>query len=186
LSVWHNEYMVFIISIVLSVWTKGIKVINTTKEYAEHFNRPDILYTPLTTGEISTEKLQVIYEQSPSQYLSKNERKELEAEWTGLADTKETLRIWRNGKIKNVRENYYDQYMINLAKKLQIEREQEQESEPFMKSARLIGFVIGHLNQYMGDAFFEYRLRKLIEQGIFEMEGNLKAMRYYSVRLVKG
>lgn len=52
-----------------------------------------------------------------------------------------------------------------------------------MKSARLIGEVIGHLDQYMGDAFFEYRLRKLIEKGVFEMEGNLKAMRYYSVRL---
>ena len=165
--------------------TNEIKVINTTKEYAEHFNRPDILYNPLSTGEISTEKLRVIYEQSQSQSLAKHERKKLEEEWLVLTNTKETLRIWRNGRIRDVRENYYDQYMINMAKKLQIEREQEQGSEPFMKSARLIGDVIGHLNQYMGDSFFEYRLRKLIEQNVFEMEGNLKSMRYYSVRLVK-
>lgn len=163
--------------------TNEIKVINTTKEYAEQFNRPDIQYTVLQTGEMSPEQLQVIYEKGHLKSLSKCDRKELEKEWMALADTKETLRIWRNGKIRNVKEDYYDQYMINMAKKLQIEREQAQEPEPFMKSARLIGEVIGHLNQYMGDTFFEYRLRKLIEKGVFEMEGNLKAMRYYSVIL---
>lgn len=166
--------------------TNKIKVINTTKAHAVHFNRPDIQYTVLKTGEISPEKLQVIYEKGQSKSLSVHERKELEEEWLALADTKETLRIWRNEKIKGVKEDYYDQYMINMAKKLQIEREREQEPEKFMKSARLIGEVIGHLDQYMGDAFFEYRLRKLIEKGVFEMEGNLKAMRYYSVRLAKG
>lgn len=63
-------------------------------------------------------------------------------------------------------------------------RELEQESEEFMKSARLIGEALGHLDQCVGDGFLEYRLRKLIEKGIFEMEGNLKGMRFYSVRLV--
>jgi len=117
--------------------------------------------------------------------LSQYERKRLEEEWLILKDAKETLRIWRNEKIKSVREDYYDQYMINMAKKLQLEREREQEQEPedFMKSARLIGEVLGHLDQYVGDSFLEYRLRKLIEKGVFEVEGNLKAMRFYSVRL---
>jgi len=128
--------------------TNEIKVINTTKEYAEQFNRPDIQYTVLQTGEMSPEQLQVIYEKGHLKSLSKCDRKELEEEWMALADTKETLRIWRNGKIRNVKEDYYDQYVINMAKKLQIER-------------------------------------KLIEEGVFEMEGSLKAMRYYSVRLTK-
>ncbi|WP_234969279.1 DUF1835 domain-containing protein [Bacillus massilinigeriensis] len=165
--------------------TNEIQVINTTRAYAEHFNLPDIQYTVLKTGEASPEKLQIIYEKSHPKPLSEHERKKLVGEWMALADTKETLRIWKNGKIQNVREDYYDQYMINMAKKLQIERERAKEPEPLMKSARLIGEVIGHLDQYMGDAFFEYRLRKLIEEGVFEMEGSLKAMRYYSVRLTK-
>lgn len=165
--------------------TNEIQVINTTRAYAEHFNRPDIRYTVLKTGEASPEKLQVIYEKSHPRPLSEYERKGLAEDWMVLADTKETLRIWRNGKIKSVEEDYYDQYMINMAKKLQIERERAKEPEPFMKSARLIGEVIGHLDQYTGDTFFEYRLRKLIEKGVFKMEGNLKAMRFYSVRLVK-
>jgi Domain of unknown function (DUF1835)/Protein of unknown function len=161
-----------------------IKVINTTKMYAEKFNRPDIEYIVLKTGEISPEKLGVIYEVSKmNASLSLHERKALEEEWIALADTKETLRIWQNEKIKSVSEDYYDEYMIKRAKKLQIARECVKEPEAFMKSARLIGEVIGHLDQYMGDEFFEYRLRRLIEKDIFEMEGNLKAMRYYSVRL---
>ncbi|WP_102272308.1 DUF1835 domain-containing protein [Cytobacillus massiliigabonensis] len=161
-----------------------IKVINSTKMFAGKFNRPDIEYMAIKTGEIIPEKLQVIYEESKlNASLSKEERKALVEEWAALAETEETLRIWQNEKIKSVREDYYDQYMINMAKKLQINRERAKEPEVFMKSARLIGEVIGHLDQYMGDSFFEYRLRKLIEKGVFEMEGNLKAMRYYSVRL---
>lgn len=45
-----------------------------------------------------------------------------------------------------------------------------------MKSVRLIGEVLGHLEQYVGDAFMEYRLKKLIEAGIFEYEGNFEEM----------
>lgn len=161
-----------------------ITVINATKAYEEYFNRPGIKYTVLHTGEISAEQWKVIYEQGTDQILSEHERKEYEKEWLVLAETKETLRIWRKEKIKSVREDYYDQYIMNLAKKYQIEREREQESEEFMKSARLIGEALGHLDQCVGDGFLEYRLRKLIEKGIFEMEGNLKGMRFYSVRLV--
>ena len=43
-----------------------------------------------------------------------------------------------------------------------------------MLSARLIGEVLGHLNQYVGDDFIEYRVRTLVRQGIFEVKGNTK------------
>lgn len=158
-----------------------IKVINTTKMYSEHVKRTN---TVLHTGEIMPEELQVIYKQSYSYSpLTAQERKQLEEEWSALMETKETLRIWRDGQIMSISEDYYDEYMIDLAKRLQIELKHVQEPEEFIKSARLIGEVIGHLDQYIGDKFFEYRLRKLIGKDIFEMEGNLKAMRYYSVRL---
>lgn len=52
-----------------------------------------------------------------------------------------------------------------------------------MKAPRLIGEVIGHMEQYTGDEWIEYRLRHLIEQGIFEYRGELHAMRYYEVKL---
>jgi hypothetical protein len=161
-----------------------IQVINSTELYAEHFHQPDISYTVLHTGEIPPEKLQVIYRQSKSNsLLSQQKRENLEQEWLGLAENKKTLRIWRDGRIICVDVDYYDQYIIAKAKELQIKRQQKRETDDFMKSARIIGEVLGHLDQYVGDSFLEYRLRKLIEEGIFQVRGSMKAMRFYSVRL---
>lgn len=157
-----------------------IQIINTTKLHAAYFNRPDLKYIVLHSGEIAPEKLQFIYEkniQQPS--LSNDDRQHLVEEWLTLSENHEGLRIWRNGKILSVSEDFYDQFIINMAKKLH----HHQKVMSFMKSARLIGDVLGHLDQYVGDGFLENRLRKLIEAGIFDIEGSLKAMRYYSIKL---
>lgn len=156
-----------------------IFIINTTNMYKHYFDRPEIEYTVLRTGEIAPEQLQIIYTNEKVSRLTNDERKELENEWLALADSTETLRIWNNERIESVREDFYDSYMIQLAKEIQLERG----CNDWMKSARLIGSVIGNLEQYIGDSFFEYRLRKLIENEAFEMEGILKGMRYYSIRL---
>lgn len=52
-----------------------------------------------------------------------------------------------------------------------------------MKSARLIGDLLGHLEHSEEDVFLEYRIRSLICKGVFEIKGTPKAMRYYSVKL---
>ncbi|MEH6944619.1 DUF1835 domain-containing protein [Bacillus sp. JJ722] len=158
----------------------NIKVINTTKKYSELFKKRDIEYTILHTGEVSPEKLQVIYEHSKNELpLAKYEREELENEWLSLSNNQETLRIWKNEKIQSLPEDYYDQFMIQSAKNLH----RKSKLKGFMKSSRLIGHVLGNLEQYVGDSFLEYRLRKLIEAGVLEYEGSLKGMRFYSVKL---
>lgn len=153
-------------------------VINTSNAYEELFKVKKQKYTPLHTGEIPTEKLQAIYEQGFGKFLSDHDKEDLEKEWLSLSDVQETLRIWRNGRIQGVPEDYYDEFIIKKAKKLH----SKQKTTDFMKSARLIGEVLGHLDQYVGDSFIEYRLKKLIEAGVFEVEGSLEAMRFYSVR----
>ena len=163
--------------------TNEVKIINTTKMYAELFSQPDINYVVLHTDEISPEKLQIIYEEAKEKPpLSDLERQRLEEEWLSLAENREALRIWQNGKIQSVPEDYYDQYIINRAKKLH----KKQKTKEFMKSARIIGEVMGHLEQHVGAEFLEYRLKKLIEQEVFEVEGSMEAMRLYSVRLKAG
>ena len=158
-----------------------INVINTTKLFAKHFDKPGIKFIPLHSGEISPEKLKVIYEDEQDQYLSREERWHYELEWLNLSESREALRIWKDGKIKCVPEDFFDLFIIDNAKKLH----RRLKSKEFMKSARLIGEVLGHLEQYVGDGFLEYRLRTLIEKGVFEFEGSLKAMRFYSVKLRK-
>jgi hypothetical protein len=62
------------------------------------------------------------------------------------------LRIWQGNQVRSVVSNYYDQFIINNAKKLQ----SKQMKDDYIKSARLIGEVIGHLNQYIGDRFIPH------------------------------
>ncbi|ETI69990.1 DUF1835 domain-containing protein [Neobacillus vireti] len=157
-----------------------VTVINTTKSYSELFKTGRRRqYTVLHSGEINPDKLQIIYDQGEGRVLTDHDREDYENEWISLSENQETLRIWRNGRIVSVPEDYYDPFIIQRAKKLH----RKQETKDFMKSARLIGEVLGHLDQYVGDEFLEYRLRKLIEKGVFDVEGSLIAMRYYSVKL---
>ncbi len=157
-----------------------IFLLNTTKQFKNQFNIPDTDCYPLHTGEIISEKLRIIYEKCRNiPPVNQEQRKKFEEEWRELTSTQEVLRVWENKKVKSVDESYYDDYIINKAKKLHKERKNNE----FMKSARLIGEVIGYLDQYIGDVYFEYRVRHLIMNGVFEIEGVPKAMRFYSVRL---
>lgn len=176
----HEQTGLLYVLYLLKNKNNKITVINTTQKHSELFTTNDIEFTVLHTGEISPEKLQVIYEQSKNQLpLSQHQRKELEDDWLSLSKSEDALRIWRNGQIQSVAEDFYDNFIIVRAEYLHRKTKQND----FMKSARLIGEVLGHLEQHVGDSFLEYRLKKLIEAGVFEVEGSLKAMRYYSVRL---
>ncbi|MBY0599471.1 DUF1835 domain-containing protein [Bacillus bingmayongensis] len=157
----------------------NIRVINTSEAYRELFPEG---YDIRGTGELSSEKLAVIYEKYGKDALLTNEaRKTLEQEWELLSETTDLLRIWNENQVQSVQEDYFDSFIIECAKNL----EKERTEGDFYKAPRLIGEVLGHLEQSVGDVFLEYRLRTLIGQGVFEMEGTLKAMRYYSVKLKK-
>jgi len=133
--------------------------------------------TPIHTNEIEPNQLKMIYESSRTgQHLTQEERENYEQEWLTLSNCKGNLRVWENEALCLVDDDYYDDYILQTAKKLQLERR-------FLKSARLIGEIIGNLNQSIGDQYFEYRLIHLIFKGVFEMEGVPKAMRFYSVKL---
>ena len=153
---------------------------NTNKAYKVHFDKPEIDFTPLCMGELSSKHLKQIYENEKNFHaLTQIERKAFEQQWAQLCEEKEVLRIWESNKIVSVPENFYDEYIINTVKKFH----KNNKHNEFIKSARVIGEVIGHLNQYVGDQFVEYRVRRLIVDGIFDMEGVPKEMRYYSIKL---
>lgn len=160
-----------------------IFVMNATKGFIELFSKGKRKYTIAHTGELSPDNLRAIYEKQRQDHspLTQHERNQYEKEWLSLTKKIETLRIWRNETVQSVPENYFDDLIINRAKKLHGKRK----ANEFFKSLRLIGDVLGHihLDQYISDTFINYRLQKMIENGIFEMEGSLGAMRLYSVRL---
>ena len=157
-----------------------IQIININEAYKTHFERNEIDYLPLYMGELSPSQLKKIYENKRNGHvLTQIERKDYELQWQQLCKTKEVLRIWNHHKITRVPETFFDDIIINTVKKFH----QERKNNNFIKAARIIGDVIGHLDNYVGDQFIEYRVRRLIFDGVFDMEGVLTAMRFYSIKL---
>lgn len=155
-------------------------VINLTKLNTFLFGSDIRSGTVLSSGEVMPERMQIIYEKiEECTCLTMEEEKGLVMDWLTLSKSKESMRVWKNGKIDCVPEDFYDKFIIQRAKKIQ----NQEKSALYIKSAFLIGDVLGRLDQYFISEFLEYRLRTLIKKDIFEVKGDLKAMRYYSVRL---
>lgn len=159
-----------------------LSLINTTAAFDQLFNtntrRMDIRHA----GEITTEKLKVLYRcKEHIHTVSKEEREKLQNEWLSFAKENHTLRIWQKGQTISVPEDEFDAYLVKMAKRLH----QSEPEEEYIVTPRLIGEVIGHLDQYIGDDFIEYRIKTLIDQGIFDMIGRRTSMRYYSIKLTE-
>ena len=176
----HEQTALKFVLYLLKEKTNDILIINTNEAYKTHFDRTDIDFTPRNMGELTAKHLKLIYEHAKHGHaLTQTERKTLEQQWLQLCEEKEVLRIWESNKIMSVPETFYDEYIIDTVKKFH----QNNNNNEFIKSARVIGEVLGHVDQYIGDQFIEYRVRRLIVDGIFDMEGVPKAMRYYSIKL---
>lgn len=157
-----------------------IYVINAGAESHTLFDAPGIIVDYRHTGEIVPEKLGIIMKHNEGKTaLTKTEKVKLEQEWLSLSENSSVLRIWEQQGIVHVSEDYYDQYMIDTVGKLH----RDYGNHEFVKAARVIGEVMGYLDQYLPDSFFEHRLLQLIFSGILEIKGVPRAMRYYSVRL---
>lgn len=176
----HEQTALRFVLYLLREKANDVAVINATAHYKQLFRIPDRDCYPLHTGEITPEKLAMIYQKNrAAQPLSQEERKKYEEEWEELAAAQEVLRIWGEEGIHNVDAAYYDDYIIHTARDLH----NSSDDAGFMKSARLIGQVIGCLNQYICDDYVEYRVRHLVMNGVFDIKGIPKAMRFYSVKL---
>lgn len=155
----------------------NVHVINTAQSYKELFPAKKNQYLLRHSGEAAPEKLKIILDKKMGSPLSAEERTAFVLDWQALSKTKEVLRIWEDNEIHSVPESYFDDYIIESAKKL------HKSNKGFIKSARLIGEVIGHLDEPIGDGFAEYRVRSLIYNGIFAIKGIPKSMRFYSIKL---
>ncbi|WP_144510087.1 DUF1835 domain-containing protein [Bacillus sp. FJAT-22090] len=174
----HEQAGVRLVLHILKEKKNDIRLLNINIAFKNLW--PSII--PIHTGELGNEKLKTIYNTYKiEQPLTEQLRNKLADEWEKLAETTDVLRIWENEQIRSVPDSYFDSFIIEKARYLHDGQTQPE----FMKSARLIGEVIGNLDEYTGDQFIEYRLRQLILQGVFEIEGVPKAMRFYSVRLQK-
>lgn len=176
----HEQTSLRFILYVLKEKTNDIVLININEAYKMYFDRPEVDFSPRHMGEISAKQLKQMYENKDHEHvLTQAERKTFEKQWLQLCVENEVLRIWENNKIVSVSENYYDAYIVNIVKNFS----EKKKRKDFIKPARIIGEVMGHLNQHIGDQFIEYRVIRLIMNGVLDMEGVPTAMRYYSVKI---
>lgn len=143
------------------------------------FNRPNARIDYVHSGEIPSDKLkEALLRMEGSGLLSSADVLLLAMEWQAISEQTQTLRIWQEGAVIGVSEDYYDAYLLEKLDKLK----PPAGNDGFLKAARLIGEAIGYCDQYIGDAYFEYRLRELIYNGSLEIKGVPAAMRHYSIR----
>ncbi|PDZ16739.1 DUF1835 domain-containing protein [Bacillus anthracis] len=153
---------------------KNIRVMNISEASKEILKRE---YAIRGTGELSPESLALIqnsFLELP--YLTVEKRTQFEREWDSLSKSTEFLRVWTDNEVRSVQEDYFDQFIIECAKSIGADRE-------FLKAPRVIGEALGLVEQLVGDTFLEYRLKELIKKEVFEFEGSLDEMRFYSVKL---
>ncbi|MBM6649391.1 DUF1835 domain-containing protein [Bacillus sp. RIT 809] len=153
---------------------KNIRVINTSEASKEILKQE---YDIRGTGELPPESLaqfQKSFAKFP--YVTEEKRMQYEDECDRLLNSMEFLRVWKENEVHSVQEDYFDQFIIECAKSAGADRE-------FLKAPRVIGEALGLVEQLVGDTFLEYRLKQLIKQEVFEFEGSLDEMRFYSVKL---
>ncbi|GAB6435811.1 DUF1835 domain-containing protein [Bacillus sp. BML-BC060] len=155
---------------------KNIRVMNTSEASKEILKQE---YDIRGTGELAPESLALLQKGlAEFPYLTEENRTQYEYEWDSLSKSTEFLRVWTDDEVRSVQEDYFDQFIIECAKSIGADRE-------FLKTPRVIGEALGHVEQLVGDTFLEYRLKELIKQEVFEFEGSLDEMRFYSVKLRK-
>lgn len=144
------------------------------------YSRPekrDIIYR--TSGEMSPEQLLELYEHVEILPMKAAKRLALYEEGRNVLYTEDLLRTWEHDELWGSASDRHDDFIMECAKRLH----QGQGEHEFMMSARLIGEVIGHMEQYTGDQWIEFRVRELIAKGVFDYSGDLREMRLYEVKL---
>ena len=135
---------------------------------------------PRSSGEVSVENVLHIYEQYQGRPLKKSLQQTLSKEGLKMLMDDYCIHTWVYNELwSNHNENVDDDLIIACAKRLH----EDQEEAPYLMAARLIGEVLGHMEQYRESEWIEYRLRQLIQQGVFSYQGELKGMLHYQVKL---
>ncbi|WP_431811161.1 DUF3658 domain-containing protein [Lysinibacillus sp. FW12] len=81
-------------------------------------------------------------------------------------------------KLEHVEEEALDAYIIASAKNLQLQHKEE-----WLMPTQILAQTAGTVNHYIGNDFLMYRLRTLVEQGLFEMQGDTTDIFSYQVKL---
>ncbi|MDI2588837.1 DUF3658 domain-containing protein [Psychrobacillus sp. NEAU-3TGS] len=160
--------------------TSELFLINSTDLYEKHLRTQKQQLHIFNTSQMESQDIKILFEKNnKATPLSEKERSHLQLEWEALAQTKEVLRIWNNGEIKGVPENYVDSTILHRIEDLQ----KQQGNNDFIKTGKVLEELFVQMDGFVDIFFLEYRIRHLIYSGFLEIKGIPKSLWNYSVRM---
>lgn len=127
------------------------------------------------TGELSSNMLMKL--RPEAKRFSVQACQQLAKEWEDIKKQPSTLRLWKN-ELVHVEEDALDTLIMASAKELQIQYKEE-----WLMPTHILAQTFGAIDHYVGDEFVEYRLRTLVEQGLFEIQGDITDIFSYQVKV---
>lgn len=157
-----------------------ISELNVTKAFESLYNSAKTSEEVhiLRSGELSPEQLLEMYAHCEPWRWNPARRTAIEKEGKSLMYDEFKLRTWQHGELWSSDADRYDTFIMDCARQLQSEYPGE-----YYNVLRLIGQVYGELEEYMGDAWIEYRVRELIRLGELASRGDLGDWKKYEIRV---
>ncbi len=156
-----------------------MKTINTFHAMHDYLKDKEVRMDIRHTGECNREQLIHFYRNSICPITE--ETKSIYAkEGKKLLSSNSIARSWIQGKVVDEQETKNDRFILECVQRLQ----RENNDKDYIKTAIVIGEVIGHVEQPLPDVWIEYRIRSLIGSNQLNYEGSLQSMRTYSVSVV--
>ncbi|SDN92712.1 Protein of unknown function [Paenibacillus sp. yr247] len=154
-----------------------VSVVMVSQAYYKRYGK----FRPRSTGEVSPEKLFSLMEDA--KILSQRARSRYLTNWNRLLEDNGNLRLRKNRQVETVPEDYFDQEIIERAKRISREKF-HRKSDGFFYAVRLVGEIIGRQKQRIRDDLIEWRIRCLIQRNVFTYQGTLTSMRLYMIKSV--
>lgn len=142
-----------------------IYIINVSDKIEEVANGN--LYTYRAVAEIMPKKLKDFID------IKRNfeEFNQLLNQWKLLKNENSLLRVYEEGKIKSVKEDYFDIDILKYTEK------------EFKKSARIVGNVLGFSENKISDEYIFWRIQELVKAGMIDYKGKLGIMREMEIKI---
>lgn len=179
----HEQIGLRLILAILEDNINDIYVLDTFQLFHEMYTYPQLAeeHYPRSSGEVRAEDLLYFYEHSQGRPLKTTLRQTLcQGGLNMLVDDFHSIRTWEFHELwHSSDETKDDDLIIACAKRLH----HEQGKHDYQNTARIVGEVLGHMEQYREAEWIEYRIRQLIRQGVFSYQGELKGMLLYQVKL---
>lgn len=155
----------------------SVSVVMVSQAYYKKYGK----FRPRSTGEVSPEKLVPLLEDT--KVLTPHVRERYVTNWNQLLEDNGILRIRKNRQVETVSVDYFDQEIIDRAKRISREKFHFK-SDGFFYAVRLVGEISGRQKQRIDEGLIEWRIRCLIQRNVFTYQGSLDSMRLYMIKPV--